>query len=149
MSGRPQGASWWNSTMETKAAVDVILATENLTDRLEPQDGQWLLDWAISQTGKLIDGLYNEQVALGKLNALIAVVRKLNQIVGSRTTKTPDALAADVRIFAMMYANAYSRSFRSLSAESLNRVAGNLSTLSARESLENLIAFAQSHNSHH
>ena len=135
--------------METKAAIDVILATENLTDRLELEDGQWLLDWAINQAGKLIDGLYNEQVALGKLNALIAVVRKLNQIVGSRTTKTPDALAADVRIFAMMYANAYSRSFRSLSAESLNRVAGNLSTLSARQALENLIAFAQSHNSHH
>jgi hypothetical protein len=89
--------------MDRQTAIDRITETENLTDGLEDDDANWLLDWGIAHVDGLVTGIKDEDAAGEKLNQLMAVMRSLNQIAADRAAKPPDALAADIRAFLERY----------------------------------------------
>jgi hypothetical protein len=93
--------------MDRETAIDRITETENLTDGLEDDDANWLLDWGIAHVDGVITGITDEDAAGDKLNQLMAVMRSLNQIAADRAAKPPDALAADIRMFLERYQQAF------------------------------------------
>jgi hypothetical protein len=135
--------------LEKQVVIDRITETENLTDNLEDDDANWLIDWGINKASELIAPISDGEVAGGKLNAVMAVMRKLNQIVGSHASKEAGALSDDVRVLAMMYANAFGTA-RQLDATALKRAGkaiGQKTPHDIMEYLLNLIA-PDSTNSH-
>jgi hypothetical protein len=93
--------------MDRQTAIDRITETENLTDGLEDDDANWLLDWGIAQVDGLVTGIKDEDAAGEKLNQLMSVMRTLNQIAADRAAKAPDALAGDIRTFLERYQQAF------------------------------------------
>jgi hypothetical protein len=93
--------------MDRQTAIERITETENLTDGLEDDDANWLLDWGIARVDGLLAGITDEDAAGDKLNQLMAVMRSLNQIAADRAAATPDALAADIRTFLARYQQAF------------------------------------------
>ena len=124
--------------MDRQAAIDRITETENLTDNLEDDDANWLIDWGVNKATEVTASIADKEMAGGKLNAVMAVMRKLNQIVGSHSAKDPDALSDDVRVLAMMYANAFG-SARHLDATALKRAAKSIAPQSPREVMQYLL----------
>jgi hypothetical protein len=93
--------------MDRQTAIERITETENLTDGLEDDDANWLLDWGIARVDGLLAGISDGDAAGEKLNQLMAVMRSLNQIAADRAAATPDALAADIRMFLARYQQAF------------------------------------------
>jgi len=93
--------------MDRQIAIDRITETENLTDGLEDDDANWLLNWGIAHVDGLVTGIKDEDAAGEKLNQLMAVMRTLNQIASDRAAKPAGALAADVRTFLERYQLAF------------------------------------------
>jgi hypothetical protein len=93
--------------MDRQTAIDRITETENLTDGLEDDDANWLLDWGIARVDGLVTGIKDEDAAGEKLNQLMSVMRTLNQIAADRAAKPPDALAGDIRTFLERYQQAF------------------------------------------
>lgn len=99
--------------LDKERFIERMLETENLTDELEDADASWLLDWGIGKLDEVLQGSGEEDtdantaaaaaaaeaaVAAGsRVNALMAVMRKINRIVGSYADKSPQALARDLR----------------------------------------------------
>lgn len=81
--------------MDKQRFIDRILETENLTDELEDSEAQWLLDWGIAALDPLLEGLEDAEIAGTKVNALMAVMRKLNHLVGRRDGRTREEIATD------------------------------------------------------
>lgn len=95
--------------MEEQLAIDRILETENLTDGLEDDDANWLLDWGIGQVHGLINGIEDDDLAGAKVNALMAVMRRLNQIAADREVLSIEALSGEIRDFAKIYPKAFGK----------------------------------------
>jgi hypothetical protein len=93
--------------MDRQTAIDRITETENLTDGLEDDDANWLLDWGIAHVDGLVTGIKDEDAAGEKLNQLMSVMRTLNQIASDRAAKPPDALATDIDAFLERYQQAF------------------------------------------
>jgi hypothetical protein len=82
-----------------------ILETENLTDELEDIEANWLLNWGISH---LDDVLGADPIAAGdRVNALMAVMRKINRIAGNYASKDPQDLVEDLSSLNDLYLAAF------------------------------------------
>jgi hypothetical protein len=93
--------------MEKERFIERILETENLTDELEDSDANWLLEWGTGQLDRVLQGATDEDTAGGKVNALMAVMRKINRILGSRERKAPQDLVADLEALTGLHAAAF------------------------------------------
>ena len=82
--------------MEPERYIERILETENLTDELEDKEAQLLLDWGLAELGPLLAKIEDPEIAGGKVNQLMAVMRKINRILGALEGRPSDALAADL-----------------------------------------------------
>ena len=93
--------------MEKERFVERMLETENLTDELEDEDANWLLNWGIQRLDEVIEAIEDEEVAGSRVNALMAVVRKINRIAGSYTRKDAQALASDLAELDQLFSAAF------------------------------------------
>jgi hypothetical protein len=82
--------------MNTECFVERILETENLTDELEDAEAQRLLDWGIARLEPLLQGIEDAEIAGGKVNALMALMRKLNRLAGSAVNGDLQALEGEL-----------------------------------------------------
>jgi hypothetical protein len=82
--------------MDTQRFVDRMLETENLTDELEDADAQRLLDWGFARLESLLDGIEDPEAAGEKVNALMALMRKLNRLAGGAAGGDPQMLAGEL-----------------------------------------------------
>ena len=128
--------------MDKQTAIDRILETENLTDGLEDEDANWLLDWGIHYVPILIGELQDEDAAGAKLNQLMAVMRKINQIVADRQDATAEDLAEAITGLVRAYAQAFG-SARPLSSEEALNLAASLSIRPARQAMQAIIEAVQ------
>lgn len=128
--------------MDKQAAIDRILETENLTDGLEDEDAKWLLDWGINHVPALIGNSTDEQVAGVKVNQLMAVIRKINQIVADRQDASGVDLAEAITSLAEVYAQAFGRA-RPLASEAALSLAASLSVRTPRQAMQALIEAVQ------
>jgi hypothetical protein len=128
--------------MDKQAAIDRILETENLTDGLEDEDAKWLLDWGVNYVPALIGKLSDEDAAGAKVNQLMAVMRKINQIVADRQDAAAEDLAEAITGLAEAYAQAFG-SARPLASEAALNMAASLSAKTARQAIQALIEAVQ------
>lgn len=124
--------------MNEQAAIDRILETENLTDGLEDEDANWLLDWGVDQVPELIGGINDNEAAGTKVNELMAVMRRLNQITADRAVKPPQALAEDIQTLAQAYRQAFGAG-REAGPEEARKLAQSLAQNSPHDTLVTLI----------
>lgn len=68
--------------MDRQLFVDRLLESENLTDQLEDDPANSLLDWGVQQIDGLIEGLEDQDAAGEKINSLMHVMRGLNALAG-------------------------------------------------------------------
>jgi hypothetical protein len=126
--------------MDEQRAIERITETENLTDGLEDPDANWLLNWGVGLVHDLIHGV-KDDVAADKVHDLMAVMRKLNQIVADRAAKPPKALADDIKSFVSSYKAAFGKA-RRLKADDYKRAAEAICDKSPQEAMQALISLA-------
>jgi phosphatidylserine/phosphatidylglycerophosphate/cardiolipin synthase-like enzyme len=131
--------------MEKSIAVERILETENLTDALDDDDANWLLDWGSERVGGLIAGIEDEEAAGAKVNQLMAVMRSLNQIAGERADGDSERLTADVRTLRDRYATAFGAA-PDLDDAEIARLVSVLPTLPPREAIRQLLTHLEAPN---
>jgi hypothetical protein len=69
--------------LDRQIFVDRLLEAENLTDQLEDEDANVLLDWGIAKIDGLIEGVEDREAAGEKINSLMHVMRGLNSLAGN------------------------------------------------------------------
>jgi len=71
--------------LDRQTFVDRLLETENLTDQLEDDEADLLLNWGVAKIDGLIEGIADHEAAGEKINQLMQVMRSLNALVGNPT----------------------------------------------------------------
>ena len=79
--------------MDCQVFVDRLLETENLTDSLEDDDANSLLNWGVKQIDGLIEGVEDHDAAGEKVNGLMHVMRGLNSLAGDPKSISHEGLA--------------------------------------------------------
>ena len=92
--------------MDEQVYIDRILEAENLTDNLEDEPANVLLQWGTSRARSAIQGLDDEEQAGQRVNALMAVMRQINRVVGNATSAPIDDTIADLEKLVELYAPA-------------------------------------------
>ncbi len=121
--------------MDEKIFVSRILENENLTSSLVDNDANWLLNWGTGQVKGLIQGIGNVDAAGEKVNALMAVMRKMNRIVGEGDWPPIDELVPELESLAELSAQAFGTS-RAMSAAEWEAVAKQLVQMSPPQALQ-------------
>jgi hypothetical protein len=124
--------------MREQDAIDRILETENLTYGLEDDDANWLLDWGIKLLPEVIGGVADDEVAGDKVNGLMAVMRKINQITADRADKDPEELSEDIHSLAGHSTRAFGIA-RSTNPDQELILAQQIAGLSSRETIQILL----------
>jgi len=124
--------------MEKDQFVERMLETENLTDELEDSDANWLLNWGIAHLDKVIMGITDADAAGDRVNALMAVMRKINRITGTYATSDPQSLTEELAILGDLYEQAFGKATGDLLCAALVGESGvsRLVNLSTRQALE-------------
>ncbi len=90
--------------IDRKLLTDRLLQAENLTDNLEDDDAQFLLEWGVSQipviTNETLDAEYADQ----RVMYLMRTMRALNRIAGNWPDLEPRQLAELLEFFTAAYA---------------------------------------------
>ena len=124
--------------MDKEPFIEQILETENLTEALDDNDASWLLDWGIGKLDTVLKGITNRETAGSRVSALMAVMRKMNAIVGSYPDKDSHAMAEDLAVLQDLYDAAFPSKKSSLARPDFAEAAVRLSQLSTRQVLEYL-----------
>lgn len=123
---------------DLQTLTDRMLESENLTDNLQDQEAQWLLDWGIAELRRLAGEAENDQVLAEKAGALMKFMRGLNRLAGSLPDADPAELA---RLLESRFA-AYGTS-RPAEQAAINDAVTALSALPPRQALEFLIGWVE------
>jgi hypothetical protein len=78
--------------LDRQTFIDRLLESENLTDQLEDDDANSLLDWGIAKIDGLIEGVADHEEAGEKVNKLMHVMRGLNSLAGNPAGVSPQRL---------------------------------------------------------
>ena len=131
--------------MEKRRFVERILETENLTDQLEDAEANLLLEWGTAQLDGILQGIEDEEAAGARVNALMAVMRKINRILGSREDTAAEDLEADLLALSGLLTSAFgitdSGKVNALDKVEINRAVAQLPGLPARQALEFLMGW--------
>ena len=73
--------------------IDRLLETENLTDYLEDEDADYLIQWGVVQLKKGLLHVEDSSSAGEYTTALMGFIRTLNQLIGNLMDIQPDSLA--------------------------------------------------------
>src|SRR5215470_7265831 len=114
--------------MDEAQAKERMLEVENLTDALEDDDANWLLDWGTKKVGPLIQGIADDDQAGEKVNQLMSVMRSINRITGDRDAAPQGELADDVHQLVDKYNAAFGTSANP-SDEQISALVGRIGTL--------------------
>jgi hypothetical protein len=132
--------------MDEKVFIERILENENLTDELVDEDANWLLTWSIGQVKSLIQDIEEVEVAGARVNALMAVMRRINRLVGLRDSLTVADLTAELGRLVKDYARAFGYRRRTNVAERI-AVADRLRPMTSSHALQFLIEWLASNES--
>jgi hypothetical protein len=130
--------------METERFVERILETENLTDELEDADANWFLKWGTGKVPLVLMDVSGDEEAGYQINALMAVMRKINRMMASYQDKTAEVWQEDFTDLNAMFIEAFGgaedKTFDFQSPEFL-MIFGTLSNKSSRQVLEYLLCW--------
>jgi len=119
---------------EPQNFITRMLGVENLTDALEDEDADYLLQWGTAQLKESLGKIDDESAAGEFTNNLMAFMRKLNQISGDPEDTQPDDLAklAD-------YSQRVFGPGKDFSSDFLNNLADNIKRMTPRQAIEFLL----------
>ncbi|HRE47198.1 MAG TPA: hypothetical protein PLD47_05685 [Aggregatilineales bacterium] len=80
-------------------AKDRLLETENLTDALDSEAGDWLLNWGISQIPRMLNDVTDEAAANEKISGLMRVMRTLNGLGADAPERPAEELSEAIQAF--------------------------------------------------
>ena len=126
--------------MEKDRFVERMLEIENLTDELEDDQANWLLNWGISRLDEVLQGTADAEAGGDKANTLIAVMRKINRMTGARGTADSETLADDFETLSRLFSAAFGREWVVTPAE-CSLAAARLAKLSPQQAVEYLAAW--------
>lgn len=126
--------------MDEALAIERISENENLTDGLDDDDADWLLQWGASRVGALIAGVTDDEVAGEKVNQLMAVMRSLNAIAADRASESPEHLRERIQALRDQFSASFGSAV-SHSEEETARLSGALPAMTAREAMQRLLDF--------
>ena len=129
--------------MDEKIFVARILENENLTSNLVDEDANWLLKWGTSQVKGLVQGIGDMDAAGEKVNALMAVMRKMNRMVGEGDWPPADELVPELEALAELSAQAFGTS-HSMSTAEWEAVANQLTKMTPPQALQFLVEWLTS-----
>jgi hypothetical protein len=133
--------------MDTQRYKERILETENLTDELEDSDANFLLDWGFEKLDRVLEGNEDAETGGERVNALMAVMRKINRILGAYSEKDSAELQEDLSALQGLFEHAFSPSLAQDDPEALESrtspanqepAAAQLAQMTTREALEYL-----------
>jgi len=128
--------------MDRQLLIEKILETENLTDALEDDDANALLDWGIAQVDALISGTSDEEVAGEKINNLMHLMRGLNKIAGNPSRTSHESVTDLMERFAKI-----SGGVADTEDAEQKAVAERVSKMQSGEALQHLTTWLQSKKS--
>lgn len=76
--------------MNAERFIERLLETENLTDNLEDDEANLLIDWGVARVTELVQGIGDEQVAGEKVTAIMRFMRTINTLAPS-----PEEISAE------------------------------------------------------
>lgn len=126
--------------MEKDMFVERMLEIENLTDELEDDQANWLLNWGISRLDQVLQGAADAEAGGDKANALIAVMRKINRMTGARGTAGSETLADDLSALSGLFSAAFGKEYV-VTAAKCSLAAARLAKLSPQQAVEYLAAW--------
>ena len=126
--------------MEKDMFVERMLEIENLTDELEDDQANWLLNWGISRLDQVLQGAADAEAGGDKANTLIAVMRKINRMTGARGTAGSETLADDLSALSGLFSAAFGNEYVVTAAE-CSLAAARLAQLSPQQAVEYLAAW--------
>ncbi len=124
--------------MDEKLFVARILENENLTSSLVDEDANWLLKWGTGQVKGLIQGIGDADAAGEKVNALMAVMRKMNRLVGEGDWPPVDEIVPELETLAELSAQAFGTS-HSMSTTEWEAAANQLTQMTPPQALQFLV----------
>ena len=92
--------------IDLKLLNDRLLQAENLTDNLEDNDAQFLLDWGVSQIPIITNETLDMEYADQRVMYLMRAMRTINRIAGNWPDLEPGQLAELLEYFTAAYAAA-------------------------------------------
>jgi len=114
--------------------IERMLGVENLTDALEDEDADYLLQWGTAQLKESLGKIDDESAAGEFTNNLMAFMRTLNQISGDLEDAQPD----DLEKLAECSQRAFG-SGKDFSTDFCNNLADNIKTMTPRQAIEFLL----------
>jgi hypothetical protein len=123
--------------MEKSLYVERMLGAENLTDELEDLQADWLLNWGVARLDRALKlaTAGDPESAGAQVNALMAVMRKINRMAGARQSADPESLAADFAALNRLF-NAAFGGDRNVTPEECQAAARQLVVLPAQKAVE-------------
>jgi hypothetical protein len=124
--------------------VERLLESENLTDELEDQDANWLLEWGIGRLNEILHNVSDQELAGERVTALMAVIRRINRLSASYQNKEPEDLAAALVELKSMYQEALGVTGSQAAVEpslEIKQAALEISHLPVRQALEVFVQY--------
>ncbi len=129
--------------MDAQEAIERITETENLTDGLEDDDADWLLNWGIKLVPEVLQRAGKDKDAAGNaVNSLMAIIRSINKITSDREFMTADALTTDILALADQYAATFGTT-NTLEPEALEKAAAAIHKATPHDAIQHLINLVQ------
>jgi len=124
--------------MDDKVFIERLLENENLTAELMDEDANWLLNWGSSQVKRLVQDIEDEEAAGTRVNALMAVMRQVNQLVGQFDGLEAADLAAELGKLVKAYTKAFGGS-RKVGVAERTAAAAQLGAMTSSQALQFLV----------
>jgi len=124
--------------MDAKVFIERLLENENLTAELMDEDANWLLNWGSSQVKQLVQDIEDEEAAGTRVNALMAVMRQVNQLVGQLDALETADLAAELGKLVKSHAKAFGGSHK-VGADERTAAAAKLGSMTSSQALQFLV----------
>ncbi len=114
--------------------IDRMLETENLTDALEDEEADFLLNWGVTQLKQRLGEIEDKEAAGEYTNDLMDFMRSLNQITGNLENIQPESLVQLVGRRKKAFGAG-----QKTAMEALDEVAARLQTMTPHEAIEYLL----------
>ncbi len=114
--------------------IDRMLEVENLTDELEDEDAEFLLNWGVEHLKEQLGNIEDGEAAGEYTNALMGFMRTVNQIAGNLESVQPEDLVqlAEYRRQAFTQGQV-------LAKDTFDEAAAHLKTMTPHQSVEYLL----------
>jgi hypothetical protein len=126
-------------TVDRQILIDRLLESENLTDNLEDDDANALINWGIAQVDLLVKDVQDEESAGVKINHLMSLMRQINVIAGNPSTVSEEKILKFLHRYAQTFNEA-----RDTAEEEPKAVAEKLSHMQPGEIVKYLLEWMQS-----